>query len=851
MATPTFDSSVRSDKTTLLPGTVIILQGQEVQSLIMLHSGMAELLDFPGDPSGFSDEEVLAGSLRVGLIKGESVCGVSGYAGSESNRHTIRTISECQVSNLPITNPELLVSIQSKKGLSYQVLRALQQRIESAVFLYNNYKYVWHRLASIADALALAHEWGKASTPVQTKQRPDRYKASLGDYSRSLRAEAQAKKISLGQDWDQNLFLERIQVELGTFAEVDDVMIEGLIDYPRYLFCKRLVKRPDPLLAALFEKDEPSQYYVFQVFSRDLETVLGCNRDLAMKIRALAEQLFGKKGWVEQLISLPGAKQKGPLSGFIHYLWKFSMPCQTDMQKLLDISLTKTYSIMLHLAAFRALGNQGEDTDVGAAPVAEAKTEGSPAQRTQAAAAVAAAKWGPVPGNTAKLKNLTKNLLEFSELGPDFAEEFQANLSSLKAFPDKLVSDPAALAIREKLSGMYWRLYESCYLKVIDSDLKPLIPGIMLHFGLVDETLVTPDQLAQIDAAYTRALSIEAPVPVMTLPYFLEKIFNGEINPSMSEMGESFAELLRRQTKMTPKERMATTIFDESPESKVRYEIRIIAEGLSKLLSGSRKKSLPFLCSENIQDNVLRIFQEPESIADQIQTIRNRDFTLFFRETICKHRFGNDLVRKDVLPNFVLYPVAGTRAMMWQELDGTRKDSAARFFMPAFFTENVEDTIITLLANFRWELSRAVAGHNWMDPVEGGLSGAYYDYITYFRKNPNLSVAHKDTLKEFVARTRSDKDRFAEDYKSWVIHEYESKVRFNPVARDVFYRFCPFSKEIREEMAKKALYMDLETKYVNRARKDILALESRFKKFEKAGEPVPADMQAYMEMLNA
>lgn len=847
MANAFFDSTIRSDKTILEPGTVIILQGQEVESLIMLHSGMAELLDYPGDPWGVTDEEILSGSLRVGLIKGESVCGVSGYAGSESNRYTIRTISECQVSNLPITSPELLVSIQSKKGLSYQVLRALQQRIESAIFLYNNYKFVWHRLASIADAIALAHEWGKSASVPVAKVRPDRYKAGLPEYSKSLRAEAVSRKIQLTQDWDQNLFLERIQTDLGTFAEVDDVMVEHIIDFPRYLFCKRLVKRPDPLLAALFDKDEPSQYYIFQVFSKDLDTVLGKNRDLAMKIRSMAEQIFGKKGWVEQLISIPGAKQKGSLASFIHYLWKFSMPCQTDMQKLLDISLNKTYSIMNHLAAFRSLEGQSTGDD----PVAESMDEKPGAGPESTSLPAQTAKWGPVPGNTGKLKGLTRNLLEFSELGPDFADEFMANLASLRSYPDKLVSDPAALAIREKLSEMYWRLYESCYLKVIDSDLKPLLPGIMLHFGLVDETLVTPDQLAQIDAAYTRALSVEQPIPVMTLPYYLEKIFNGDINPSMSEMGESFPELLRRQVKMTPKERLAIIMYDESPESKVRYEIRVIAEGLSKLLSGSRKKSLPFLCSENIQDNVLRIFQEPEAIADQIQTIRNRDFTLFFRETICKHRFGNDLVRKDVLPNFVLYPVAGTRAMMWQELDGTKKDSAARFFMPAFFTENVEETIITLLANFRWELSRAVAGHNWMDPVEGGLSGAYYDYITYFRKNPNLSVAHKDTLKEFVARTRSDKDRFAEDYKSWVIHEYESKVRFNPVARDVFYRFCPFIKEVREEMAKKALYMDLETKYVNRARKDILSLESRFKKFEKSGEPVPADMQAYMEMLNA
>ena len=159
------------------------------------------------------------------------------------------------------------------------------------------------------------------------------------------------------------------------------------------------------------------------------------------------------------------------------------------------------------------------------------------------------------------------------------------------------------------------------------------------------------------------------------------------------------------------------------------------------------------------------------------------------------------------------------------------------------------EDIGTLLAQFRWELARTVAGANWMDPVEGGMAGAYYDYLTFYKRNPNLTPTHKEYLKDFIKKTRSDRERFSVDYLTWMLYEYEGRPRFNPVARDIFYRFAPFNKEIRAELAKKPLYADLETKRENRNRKEILRLESRFKRFEKANEALPPEMEKYMQFL--
>ena len=42
---------------------------------------------------------------------------------------------------------------------------------------------------------------------------------------------------------------------------------------------------------------------------------------------------------------------------------------------------------------------------------------------------------------------------------------------------------------------MYWQLYEVCFLKIIDSDLKDFIPGPMLHAGVIDAELLTEAEL--------------------------------------------------------------------------------------------------------------------------------------------------------------------------------------------------------------------------------------------------------------------------------------------------------------------------------------------------------------------
>ena len=107
----------------------------------------------------------------------------------------------------------------------------------------------------------------------------------------------------------------------------------------------------------------------------------------------------------------------------------------------------------------------------------------------------------------------------------------------------------------------------------------------------------------------------------------------------------------------------------------------------------------------------------------------------------------------------------------------------------------------------------------------------------------------KNRLEEFIRKTKSDKDRFARDYMTWIEYEYDSKIRLNNAARNIFYRFCPFNNKVREDMAKKPLFNQLDVKFQNRRQKEILKLKSRFIKFEKKGKALPVELVDFMRYL--
>ncbi len=93
-----------------------------------------------------------------------------------------------------------------------------------------------------------------------------------------------------------------------------------------------------------------------------------------------------------------------------------------------------------------------------------------------------------------------------------------------------------------------------------------------------------------------------------------------------------------------------------------------------------------------------------------------------------------------------------------------------------------------------------------------------------------------------------DRDRFAYDYFEWIEYESKGVPKLNRVVRQLFYRYIPFPKEIRENLAKLPLFTELDTKFNNIRNREYRSLEAKYHKYMENGV-LPEDLQAYLDMM--
>jgi len=180
-------------------------------------------------------------------------------------------------------------------------------------------------------------------------------------------------------------------------------------------------------------------------------------------------------------------------------------------------------------------------------------------------------------------------------------------------------------------------------------------------------------------------------------------------------------------------------------------------------------------------------------------------------------------------------PVYGSRAIMWQEIAGRVRSTPGRLLIPVFTDENLDDLLIRLVGNFRWELCRTMMGSAWNDVTQSSLTSDYTDYIQFYRKNRDLTDEGKERLKSQISKFHSrTRDIFTADYELWINNEAKSNPRLNKVARAILFRHCPFSKPIREHLERQPIYLDMVTQMRNQRAKLSKELESRYNRYAKA-----------------
>jgi hypothetical protein len=153
-----------------------------------------------------------------------------------------------------------------------------------------------------------------------------------------------------------------------------------------------------------------------------------------------------------------------------------------------------------------------------------------------------------------------------------------------------------------------------------------------------------------------------------------------------------------------------------------------------------------------------------------------------------------------IVPFVLLVPCYGDSGVCWEPFDNhNRATSRGRVAIP-MYPKNLSLAVLTAVADLRWQVAKEKASYYWM---EEGLTGNYYQWFQ--------SRKIRGDVKEY----------FIQDYLTWVTKESEGIQKLEKEIRGIFWRYMPFSKEIKEKLKTRSyVYQELYQKDVNRSMSD-------------------------------
>lgn len=441
-------------------------------------------------------------------------------------------------------------------------------------------------------------------------------------------------------------------------------------------------------------------------------------------------------------------------------------------------------------------------------------------------------------------------ILAYSRYDEEKGRVFRAQLEEYKNLPDILSTSDDVRKLRRQMTQAFYEIYELAFWRSVEEKKMPTAVKMFLNFGLVDERLAGEDNASSLHDLVDELYRCKAD-NVFTMYEWLLSILRGENEPCRNEFDldyTAYLNELKKTGKITADEQNR---LSEDLREKVQYEMRNMFVSTNRATYGKISTFCPVLCEHDIINSVESMLVTAEKINEAIDSIRQIDFSLFYREVAFsdpERDINREMIQKEVLPNVILLPNAGNKAMMWQETAGIKKDTPARFVFPIMTVADVTEMMIEVSGRFRWEMCRKIQGVRWNDITEPSLTSEYNDYIQYYRKNHELSPEAREKVKNALYKAKNNfREVFVKDYQNWIKYESKGSFRLNKVSRDIIFRYCPFSKKIRKELVSNPMYRDIFEKYeILKARK-IRHQELWYDRYEKKGGEITPELQINRE----
>ncbi len=446
------------------------------------------------------------------------------------------------------------------------------------------------------------------------------------------------------------------------------------------------------------------------------------------------------------------------------------------------------------------------------------------------------------------------HILSYADLEDEKREEICAAFRQFQELPDMLSTDAETNRLRKSLASIYYDVYHKVFMRAIkeSGELSPVIQ-MFLNFGFMDVRLAGEENTS-ILYDLTDHLNLCSSDHVYTIYTWLKSVYEGKNEPSKNEFDLDYTAYLaelKKSGRLTADQAAACA---QDQEMKLQYELQNMFVSGNRVTYGRISTFCPILCEHDLINSIDKMLVTVQKLEDSIEKIKKVDFSAFYREVSFsdpEKGINMELIQKEVMPDIILMPNAGTRAMMWQEIAGRKRDSSARFMFPIFTPVDLDDMMIETIGRYRWEICRRIQGVHWNDIREPSLTADYCDYIQFYRKNHELSADAKEKIKLALQRGRNNyREVFVKDYQNWIKFESKGSFRLNKIAREILLKYCPFSKPIREELKANPMYQNAFQRYDILNAKALQRITAVFSRYQKAGGKITQEIRNHLDYYN-
>jgi len=449
-----------------------------------------------------------------------------------------------------------------------------------------------------------------------------------------------------------------------------------------------------------------------------------------------------------------------------------------------------------------------------------------------------------------ELKNSTAKILNYADIPREHADLFRFYLKMYNNLKDKSLLDNDTIRLREAITSMFFQIYSSVLKKVLAEKNTDRLYQMFLVYGYMDEKLLEPNQVNTLYNFLDKPVN-QGRYSFYNIKDWLEKISNREEDPSVNEFGQDYYEVFKDKKKRGEVHDKDKTGYDENRDGRLNHEINSLLKTGQKLCCGQIGRYFPILNSELISNDLSNALITPQKIEESIDRILGIDFSAFHREIVFNQPekgITKELIMKSVLPNLILMPTFGSRAVMWQELTGKIKTSPGRIILPIFTDEDLDNLMIDVIAKFRWDLCKNMFNYVRNDGCQNSLTADYANYLQFYKKNNDLSNEAKDKVKTQIAKCRNNvREVFASDYFTWITYESRGLVRLNKVVREIFFKYCPFTKAIRDSLEKHPLFSQYVVQFNGLQLKQNKVIQARYSKLTSRNHLLDADLMGNLE----